>query len=877
MAPSRFLTSFTRIVLPAMFAALLAEPAAAQTPSSLGTDWVGSVRCDIKATATGYLHEERQTWTLTGAAPTTQGSMLVFPATWTVTGQGTHDRTRNTNRRVAQWVAAVPGPNPPVNAPIAFSITPVTGVVNAQLWHSQLTRQGGYTGTDQFINDGVAQTPNRLVATLYEVQFPRITAEPRSTRLSGTITFEVSGQVGPLQPLGESQVTIACAWELGRGTASPLPPSTTPDVPSSGATSSNNPPANPPGATTPPGSTTTTNPPTTSVPGSTPPASTSPGTTPGGTVPGGSRPVFAQATVSPEFIRRGNNYSLIGMVIAGTNTNWQPGTTTVSFGPGVIVDNLQVNSPTSLSLAVRAANDAPLGPRTVTVTTGSEVVTLAGFEVVDSAAAAIESLNPSAGTQGAQNLSVTVTGRSTHWLPSNASAFFGPGITVSSVTVHSPTSLTAVLDIDPQAAPGAREVGIVRGLPGVVGEATYRANAFTVTAATSSSSGATSSTRPVNSLPTVSTGGGLTATPAPGTPPANPVDPANFTATQTADGIVRLSWSAVPGAGSYMLGGPGTNVGISVTGTSHTLTGIAAGTHTWTVATNYNPGGVLTTADKWSRVTATITNRTARYRISLNGFRVNHETNAGPFGREHNAVYAAAAVEVLIRSTQAVLQPHTVVRSLVHGDSTRAGGRVAAGSASSTGGLLAGDTVPMGENPAATTRAPSTTTFPLLLWEGPLTDGVEVVSVRPTLWVWNGGTRVYDSWLAGLSNPQRYVGDETQAKIRNGDMSPSFGGGGFDIWCSESSIYDSAHVANCFPSDDRPIGLHECNAFLGCWSGVTLFIARDGVERALSSPYQAGGIAPGVIQIHLADRNPSFGTNRFSGNYDLYLRVERLP
>jgi hypothetical protein len=337
-----------------------------------------------------------------------------------------------------------------------------------------------------------------------------------------------------------------------------------------------------------------------------------------------------------------------------------------------------------------------------------------------------------------------------------------------------------------------------------------------------------------------------------------------------------LSWNAVSGAGSYMLGGPGTNAGVAVTGTSHTVTGIAPGTHTWTVATNYSPGGVMTTPDKWSKVTATIVNRSGRYRISLTGFRVNHETNAGPLGGEHNAVYAAAAVEVLDRSTQAVLQPHTVVRSLVHGDASKGGGRVRAGSASSTGGLLAGDTVPMGEDPASITRSPSTTTFPLLLWEGPLTDGVEVVAVRPSLWVWNGATRVYDKWLAGLSHPQRYISDEKKARIKNGDMSPSFGGNDFDIWCSESGIYDTAHAANCLPADDRPIGLRECNAFLGCWYGVSLFIARDGIERALSSPYTTGS-APGVIQIHFADQDPSWGFNRFSGNYDLYLRVERVP
>src|SRR5262245_12370748 len=267
MASPHISLPFVRLAVLTTLVAIVASPATAQ-PAAVGTDWVGSVRCDIKATAQGYLHEERQTWTITGA-PTIQGSMVVYPATWTVTGQGTHDRTGTTSRRVAQWTAAVPGPNPPVSAPIAIVAMPVTGQINVQVWHSQLTRQGGYTGTDQFINAGVPQTPGRLVATLYEYPFSKIIAEPKSTRISGTLTQEVRSQVGPLQPLAESQATIACAWELGRGTASPLPGSpTTPDT-SSGSTSSNAPPANPPGST-PPGS--ATNPPGSS-------ASTNPGST----------------------------------------------------------------------------------------------------------------------------------------------------------------------------------------------------------------------------------------------------------------------------------------------------------------------------------------------------------------------------------------------------------------------------------------------------------------------------------------------------------------------------------------------------------------------------------------------------------------------
>lgn len=1023
MASPSFWTFFARVAVLTFLAALVARPAGAQSPSSLGTDWVGSVRCDIKATAPGYMHEERQTWTISGP-PTVQGSQLVYPAAWTVTGQGTHDRTGSTSRRVAQWTAAVPGPNPPVNAPISFQAAPVTGQINVRPWHSQLTRQGGYTGTEQYTNSGVPQPPGRLVATLYEWQMPNLVAEPKSTRISGSSTFEVRSQVGPLQPLSESQVIVACAWELGRGTTNPLPPSTVPDLPSSGSTSSNTPPAAPPGSTTPAGSTAST------APGSTPPANP-PGstTTPGGTAPPSSTSTAAILNVSPASLEQGALGSVL--TIIGGSTRWAQGTQTVtvtvepSIGPPVT--NAQPVSDTSLLAQLDVQWSAAPGPRTVTVRSGNEVVTLANaFTVVARAQPVLVSATPNTPrSPGDQNVSLTLTGRNTRWAQGRTRVSVGipvqgnfgsidapPNyVNTPAVTVHSVTSLTAVFNIPANATPGSYgvavwdtspgdwlklvdvftvtsasgsssgpapggtvpassnvavvidttdlqfgqvNVGSEKALPatltnrgtqpfgpinlfggappsGVFNAAqncqgmtlapgqscaiTYffapasagaatDASDFTISGtpnqsdgvamrvaltgtgiaagtgtptATSSASGPTSSTRPVNSLPTVSTGGGGGLTTASGTPPTNPVDPSNFIATQTGEGTVRLTWNAVPGAGSYMLGGPGTNAGVAVTGTSHTVTGIAAGTHTWTVATNYNPGGVMTTPDKWSKTTMTLVTRTGRYRISLTGFRVNHETNAGPFGREHNAVYAAAAVEVINRSTQAVLQPITVVKSLVHGDTSKAGGRVRAGSASSTGGLLAGDTVPMGEDPASITRSTSTTTFPLLLWEGPLTDGVEVVAVRPTLWVWNGATRVYDAWLAGLSNPQRYLGDDKQAKMRSGNMAPSFGGGGFDIWCAESGIYDTAHVANCLPADDRPIGLRECNAFLGCWHGVVLLIARDGIERALSSPYQAGGSAPGVIQIHLADQDPSFGLNKFSGNYDLYLRVERVP
>jgi hypothetical protein len=71
--------------------------------------------------------------------------------------------------------------------------------------------------------------------------------------------------------------------------------------------------------------------------------------------------------------------------------------------------------------------------------------------------------------------------------------------------------------------------------------------------------------------------------------------------------------------------------------------------------------------------------------------------------------------------------------------------------------------------------------------------------------------------------------------------------------------------------------LGDCYGVGGCWGGSDVVVTREAIEKALSSPYQSGGTAPGVIQIHLVDGVVSAGTAQFEGNYDLYLRVERLP
>ena len=286
-------------------------------------------------------------------------------------------------------------------------------------------------------------------------------------------------------------------------------------------------------------------------------------------------------------------------------------------------------------------------------------------------------------------------------------------------------------------------------------------------------------------------------------------------------GRVTLSWAAQNDRPtSYLVLGPGlteagTEVPASTSPAGHTyeIGNLAVGTHSWLVTPVWkSPAGTMSDASLGARVTATVTSQSARYRVLLTGFRVNHETNAGTFG-EHNAVYAAASVEVLNRQNNfAVVQQPFMVRSRVHGDTNRDPTRVRAGSSSPTGGLLAGDAVPAADPAAAGgTLPPSTTSFPLLVWEGSLTYGMEAVIIRPTLWVWNGGQQAFQEW-SGLAMNQVGIGGGQLLRARQLSTVTSV------IARSELSFRSSTLItcfmdpgnitgSACAEGRDRPIGV----------------------------------------------------------------------
>ena len=136
--------------------------------------------------------------------------------------------------------------------------------------------------------------------------------------------------------------------------------------------------------------------------------------------------------------------------IAGIGTHWLLGETTVSFGPGVVVDSLTVTSPLTATVQITVLSSAPVGFATLTTYTGGEIVTLQQAIDIEEGFPALLGISPAAAQQGG-NVTLQVLGRFTNWQQGVTSLAFNQDITVNSVTVIDSDSLTASITVSPWA------------------------------------------------------------------------------------------------------------------------------------------------------------------------------------------------------------------------------------------------------------------------------------------------------------------------------------------------------------------------------------------------------------------------------------------
>lgn len=359
-----------------------------------------------------------------------------------------------------------------------------------------------------------------------------------------------------------------------------------------------------------------------------------------------------------------------------------------------------------------------------------------------------------------------------------------------------------------------------------------------------------------------------------------PANPATLTATQKGEGVVELAWPVVADASYYVLWGPGLGTGLKTTGSSHVVSSVPAGVHEYRVAAYYEPGPVSTAAALFTKGSVTVKSVSGRYRVTINGIQADRETSDDIFNADgqHDEVYASAYVQVFDRKSRALLRPGAALATAVHGDVAKWPDRVQAGSVTSYGGIRGTDRIPAGTNPGlGSTGAPSTTTFPFLLFEGPLTDGIEVLIIRPVLWEFDGDREGYTRWKSFLeaSSPdatityaplQTAIGAQAMTVLEAGQV-------------ANLSAWNKIGYVGCCgqlgPGQDMPIGMHPSgSSTTPAWHDRIVVITREQIELVLSSQYVTG--AAGIIAIPLVTANP-YGTAPLWGDYVVYLRVERIP
>lgn len=225
--------------------------------------------------------------------------------------------------------------------------------------------------------------------------------------------------------------------------------------------------------------------------------------------------------------------------------------------------------------------------------------------------------------------------------------------------------------------------------------------------------------------------------------------PTGVKAEYIGDGRVALSWDPIPGAVMYdmFVRNVGTSSWYPLTMDPITATEyigdpakISAGTVQIEVSGRRSKDDY-----NWTQtpaLTINVPRYDGRYRVTVNGFRVNRETLDSPLNADgqHDEIYVRVGVREYDVDGKAVGQELSAL-SNTHGDINAprwkqpgsATYRYYAGSATGFGGLVSGDGFPNREKPWAALPI-SNTTFPLFVWEGYLREGMNTVAIMPVIY-----------------------------------------------------------------------------------------------------------------------------------------------
>jgi hypothetical protein len=169
----------------------------------------------------------------------------------------------------------------------------------------------------------------------------------------------------------------------------------------------------------------------------------------------------------------GRQRNTLDVTVTGSGTSFSADSE-VKFpeGSGIEVLSTTVNSQTQATANIKIADNATPSSYDVYVTTGAETLSfLKGFTVFSAATVTLDKTEAKQGEQ----ITLQITGENTHFVQDTTEVNLGTGITLSSITVNNPTTLSAEVSIDEDAATTTRDVFVVTG-----GEVAMLVDAFTV-------------------------------------------------------------------------------------------------------------------------------------------------------------------------------------------------------------------------------------------------------------------------------------------------------------------------------------------------------------------------------------------------------------
>ncbi len=279
----------------------------------------------------------------------------------------------------------------------------------------------------------------------------------------------------------------------------------------------------------------------------------------------------------------------------------------------------------------------------------------------------------------------------------------------------------------------------------------------------------------------------------------------------------------------------------------------------------------------------------ARFRVTLTGFVVNHETTESVLSIDGAGDEVFALVNFAeLWSSNNIFGALQRRQSLVYGDTngrltpvnpTRVlpelshpgyFGTVHAGSMSPTGGLKTGDRYPPASGPAMRPSAPEAARarlIPMILWEGELRRGGQhpnAVVIIPTLWENDNVPDVLNIWNRQVDNWIRHFATTSAHFFLPRSRRP--------LVEQVDTVLSTVPQRNDF---DRPIGM-DGDAFNpgsaspapATFIPAVMLLTFDSAQEAANSITQGRG----VVEITYRD-GQAFGP----GSYTIFLRIDRLP